>query len=228
MIGPGPTPRVSQVVVDQIKVLIREGSLRPGDRLPSERELCRRFGLSRVTVREAMRVLETAGLVTVRVGVHGGAFVTMPTADRVGAGVADLLAVSGFPAREVIDARMILELGALPLIVERATDADVDDLFALVDQGRAALAQGRYSKDMSATFHTRVASSAHNTALTMLIHGPLLLSLRDAHRHAPVLSERGSDEHRELAWAIGARDLTTAQRVLRAHISRAAERAAHD
>src|SRR4051794_26442367 len=60
--------RISEVIVEQMRVLIREGKLVPGDRLPSERSLCERFGVSRVTIREALRVLEASGLVEIRVG----------------------------------------------------------------------------------------------------------------------------------------------------------------
>jgi len=231
MFSPVSTSRVSQVIVDQIKVLIRNGSLAPGDRLPSERELCQRFGVSRVTVREALRVLEVTGLVSIRVGAHGGAFLTTPTTDQVGEGLADLIAMSALTAGEVTEARMIVELGALPLVVERATDDDIAELFDLVDEGRSALAEDRYTMEMSAAFHIRLAECAHNDALTMLIqsfHGPLLMSLREAHEHAPVMGERGNDEHRALAEAIRARDLDGAQRVMREHIERTAQRVSHD
>src|SRR5215218_4017135 len=73
--------RISALIVDQVRTLIHEGKLTSGDRLPPEREMCERFGVSRVTVREALRVLEASGLVEIRVGAHGGAFVTQPTSD---------------------------------------------------------------------------------------------------------------------------------------------------
>lgn len=225
------TSRVSQVIVDQIKVLIRDGSLAPGDRLPSERDLCQRFGVSRVTVREALRVLEATGLVTIRVGAHGGAFLTAPTTDRVGEGLADLLSMSVLTAGEVTEARKIVEIGALPLIVERATDDDIDALFKLVEEGQAAVDQGAYTVDISARFHIRLAECAHNTALTMLIqsfHGPLLMSLREAREQAPIMGKRGTGEHRELAEAIRERDLAAAQRVMSEHIARTAQRVSHD
>jgi len=67
--------RISETIVDQIRQLMYTGQLRPGDRLPAERDLCERFGVSRVTVREALRTLESSGLVEIRVGARGGAFV---------------------------------------------------------------------------------------------------------------------------------------------------------
>ena len=76
-INPG---RISGIV-DQIRLLMRQGQLQPGDRLPAERELCEHFGVSRVTVREALRVLEANGLVEIRVGARGGAFVRSPSMD---------------------------------------------------------------------------------------------------------------------------------------------------
>ena len=134
--------RVSQVIVDQIKVLLREGKLKPGDRLPSERDLCQRFGVSRVTVREALRVLEAGGLVTIRVGARGGAFLTTPSSERVGEGLADLLSLSPLTASEVTEARMVFEFGILPIVVERATDEDIAELFAMVEEGQVALQDG--------------------------------------------------------------------------------------
>src|SRR5262245_46503853 len=104
LFSPVSLGRVSQVIVDQIRALIHQGRLRPGDRLPSERELCSRFGVSRVTVREALRVLEAGGLVDIRVGAHGGAFVTTPTHERLGEGLADLLRLSPLTASEVTEA----------------------------------------------------------------------------------------------------------------------------
>ncbi|NUR08119.1 MAG: FadR family transcriptional regulator [Nocardioidaceae bacterium] len=219
--------RVSQVIVDQIKVLIRDGKLKPGDRLPSERDLCQRFGVSRVTVREALRVLEASGLVAIRVGAHGGAFVTSPSAERLGEGLADLISLSALTAAGVTEARQVVELGILPLVVERATEEDVAELTRMVDEGQQALDDGQYTMAMSAAFHVRVAQCTHNPAIEMLVqsfHGPMLMSLRQAQVAAPLMGHKGTQEHRALVKAIAARDLAKAEKVMRTHLGRTATR----
>jgi GntR family transcriptional regulator, transcriptional repressor for pyruvate dehydrogenase complex len=218
--------RVSQVIVDQIKVLIRDGRLQPGDRLPSERDLCQRFGVSRVTVREALRVLEASGLLSIRVGAHGGAFLTTPSAERLGEGLADLMTLAPLTAANVTEARIIVELGILPLAVERATDEDIEALFAMVELAEKALASGEYTIEMSAAFHIRVAACTHNPAIEMLMqsfHGPMRMSIEESHVAAP-MSHRGVDEHRHLADAIRSHDVAAARKVMTKHLDRTARR----
>jgi DNA-binding FadR family transcriptional regulator len=230
MFSPVNVDRVSQVIVDQIKALVRDGRLKPGDRLPSERELCTRFGVSRVTVREALRVLEANGLLTIRVGAHGGAFLTSPTTERLSAGLADLISVSTLTAANVTEARIIVELGILPLAVERAADDDIAALFAMVEEAEGALEAGEYDVEMSAAFHIRVAQCTHNPAIAMLVqsfHGPLLMSLAEAHQSAP-MSSRGIDEHRRLSQAIKDRDLAAAREIATTHLDRTARRVSGD
>ncbi|GAA3353089.1 hypothetical protein GCM10017744_004870 [Streptomyces antimycoticus] len=154
--------RVSQVIVEQIRRLLKEERLQPGDRLPSERELCVQFGVSRVTIREALRILEVNGLVEIRVGARGGAFVTAPTSSRVSEGLADLLTLSPLTASQVTEARLIFELGVVPLVVERATEEDVADLRAMCDAHAEAMKEGQYTMELSTAFHIRVAACTHN------------------------------------------------------------------
>lgn len=226
MFIPVNVDRVSQVIVDQIKLLIRDGRLQPGDRLPSERELCQRFGVSRVTVREALRVLEASGLLSIRVGAHGGAFLTTPSAERLGEGLADLLSLSPLTAANVTEARIIVELGVLPLVVERASEEDIDELFAMIEEAERALETGTYTIEMSAAFHVRVAECTHNPAVAMLMqsfHGPMRMSMEESHASAP-MSHQGVEEHRLLAEAIKARDVEAARSVMTAHLDRTAQR----
>jgi GntR family transcriptional repressor for pyruvate dehydrogenase complex len=219
--------RVSQVIVEQIRVLVRDGRLRPGDRLPSEREMGERFGVSRVTVREALRVLEAGGLVEIRVGARGGAFVTSPDRDRLGEGFADLISLSPMTAADVTEARMVFELGILPLVIERATEQDIDDLLRLVSDGEEALRRDAYTMTESAAFHVRVAACTHNSAIEMIVHsfhGPLLMSLREAQTVAPLMGRKGVQEHRKYVEAIRDGDVDAARTVMTAHLKRTAAR----
>ena len=219
--------RVSQVIVDQIKLLLRQGRLKPGDRLPSERELCERFGVSRVTVREALRVLEANGLIDVRVGAKGGAFVTSPTSQQIGEGLADLLNLSPLTAADVTEARQVFELGIVPLLVERATDEDIAALREMVQLHQAALKRGDYDMSMSADFHVRVAACTHNPAIEMLVqsfHRPMLASLIEAKVMAPLMGHRGAQEHAAFIDAIADRDADRALEIMSKHLRRTADR----
>lgn len=219
--------RVSEVIVEQVRQLIRSGRLRAGDRLPSERELCERFGVSRVTVREALRVLEAGGLIQVRVGARGGAFVTSPSRTRLGEGLADLLQLSTVTAAEVTEARMVFELGIVPFVVERATEEDLQALERLCEEQQGALDDGRYNVEMSADFHVRVAACTHNTAVEMLVqsfHGPLLMSLKEAQIAEPLMGRVGTGEHLEFVRALRRRDAAAAEAIMRTHVERTASR----
>ncbi|MFA3876327.1 FadR/GntR family transcriptional regulator [Streptomyces sp. MMCC 100] len=219
--------RVSQVIVEQIRHLLKEERLQAGDRLPSERELCVQFGVSRVTIREALRILESNGLVEIRVGARGGAFVTVPSSSRVSEGLADLLTFSPLTASQVTEARLVFELGVVPLAVERATEEDIAELRAMCDAHAEVMKEGEYTMELSTAFHIRLAACTHNPAIEMLVesfHGPMLMSLREAQAIEPKMGRRGTKEHRELVDAIAARDVEAANKIMRTHLERTASR----
>jgi GntR family transcriptional repressor for pyruvate dehydrogenase complex len=217
------------VIVDQVRLLIRGGDLAAGDRLPSERELCERFGVSRVTVREALRVLEANGLVEIRVGARRGAFVTAPSSRLVGEGIADLITLSAMSAVEVTETRIVLELGIIPLVCERATEDDLAALEEICDRSDAALKDDEYPLALSGEWHRRYAAAAHNGAVAMLVeslHDPLIMSLERAREVVPAHGRRGVEEHRALVEAIRERDVPRATQLMRTHLERTAERLA--
>jgi GntR family transcriptional regulator, transcriptional repressor for pyruvate dehydrogenase complex len=222
--------RISETIVGQVRQLMRQGQLRPGDRLPAERDLCEQFGVSRVTVREALRMLESSGLVEIRVGARGGAFVTAPTSDHIGDGLADMLSLSVISAADVTEVRMILEVGIVPLLVERATEEDLDDLERICQAARDALRSGDYTMDMSAEFHVRIARATHNHALALLVEsfrGPILMSLEEAKATAPEMGILGTQEHEQFVAAVRKRDARQATRIMRDHLDRTAHRLGH-
>lgn len=220
--------RVSGEIVAQVKAAIRAGDLQPGDRLPPERELTGLFGVSRVTVRDALRVLEANGLVEIRVGAGGGAFVTAPDSGDVGEGITNMLLMRTVSPQDVTETRMILEIGMLPFVCQRATEEDLDELERICDRAEATIAEGSdYDVALSADFHHRLAMAAHNEVIGMLIeplHTPLEASLQAAKARAPKMGIKGTAEHRQLVKAIRDDDVAKAQEIMRRHLNRTAKR----
>lgn len=218
--------RTSYAIVEQIKKYIQDGTLTSGDQLPNERDLCQQFGVSRVTVREALRILEANGLIEVRVGAHGGSFLTSPSKELVGENLAHLLSLSDISGAAAIEARQVVELAILPLAIEHATEEDIDALRALVDESSEL---EEYSADMSAEFHVRLAASTHNAAIEALMnsfYGPILASLSVAKASAPAMGKVGIEEHRQIVEAIATRDVDRARRIMTTHLERTARRVA--
>src|SRR5581483_10235438 len=153
---PVSTGRISSDIVGQVKDAIRKGRLAPGDQLPPERDLTRQLGVSRVSVRDALRMLEAHGLIEVRVGARGGAFVTAPAPSLVGESFADMLRLGAATPAEVTEMRLVFELGLLPLACERADDDDFAALEEICDRAETGLAAGSYDVRLAAAFHRRL------------------------------------------------------------------------
>ncbi|HEY3686847.1 MAG TPA: GntR family transcriptional regulator [Streptosporangiaceae bacterium] len=109
MFRPARPKRAVDQIVAQVEGLLRDGKLRPGDRLPSERALAEQFAVSRNTVREALRILEFNGMLMLKRGSTGGAFVTHPDPEGAARGIADALDRAGFPSRDLKAARTSLK-----------------------------------------------------------------------------------------------------------------------
>jgi DNA-binding FadR family transcriptional regulator len=225
MFEPVTAARISAPIAAQIREAILSGKLAPGDRLPPERELTERFGVSRVTVRDALRALETAGLVQIRVGAAGGAFVTAPSSGMVGQGISDMLMLSQVDPDEIAEARLMLEVGTVALVVERATQEDIDELRELAERGSQAVADGDYDPTLAREFHARLAAAAHNRAIDLVaatFAGPLSMHTVRQREPAEWSHERSADEHARLVDAIEQRDAELARQIMSEHLMRAA------
>lgn len=223
LFGRVETKRVSETISDKIGFLIRNGELKVGERLPQERVLCERLGVSRVALREGLRILEANGLIKIRVGARGGAVVTAPTAGHVGQGISDMVSMSALTPADVTEARRILEIGIVQIACARATDQDIEDLLELCGVGAAARSTGDYTVSVSFDFHLRLAATTHNPAIVLLLQSfqkPILKSLSEAH-HTGV---QGVDEHRNLVEAIARRDISAATQIMADHLDRTAVR----
>ena len=131
--GPVKTRRVFEEICDQIRREVAAGTLRPGDKLPAERELALQFGASRTAVREALRSLEIAGVVGLQKGVKGGAFILDGNPTAVTQSIHDMLALGRISLDNLTEARMLTEQVVIRLACERATEEDFDALDRNID-----------------------------------------------------------------------------------------------
>jgi GntR family transcriptional regulator, transcriptional repressor for pyruvate dehydrogenase complex len=172
-------------------------------------------------------VLEAGGLIEIRVGARGGAFVTAPAPRIAGENIANMLALATVTPAEVTEARIIFELGIMPLVCRRATEEDLAALDAICGRSESTLRTDTYSVELSAEFHVRLARCSHNSAVEMLVDSfqdALLMSLERAKAVAPDMGRKGVAEHREIVNAVAARDCATAQEIMTQHLGRTAER----
>jgi DNA-binding FadR family transcriptional regulator len=220
---PVAVTRASSAIVDQIRTAIVTGRVKQGERLPPERELAAQFGVSRVTVRDALRALEATGLVEIRVGARGGAFVSAPTGSLVGQTMSDMMLMAAISPDDVVEARLLVELGTVTLACSRATEEDVAALRALDERARAALEAGTYTRELSWEFHALLAQATHNEAVEGLAQ-----SFRHSLSMHPVRvrEPRGSSfaatvaEHRRILRAMERHDHQRARREMANHLLR--------
>src|SRR5437899_5843906 len=129
--------RASGEIVSQIERAIFDGELQTGDRLESERELAERFGVSSITVRDALRVLEARGLVHVKVGASGGALVSDTNVDQVAESISTMIQLRRMTLSGVAEARTVVRTGTCELAAERADAESIARIEREVERGRS-------------------------------------------------------------------------------------------
>lgn len=157
-------------VADQLRELVVTGELAPGDRLPNEAALARDFGVSRATVREALRVLAAQGLVRTAKGAGGGSFVTLPTVDSISSLVhanVDLLTETRrVTLEELLEARELVEVPAARLAAQRRGEEDLERLRATVpDDARRLGTTEEFA--YNSEFHSCLIAASRNTLLSV-------------------------------------------------------------
>src|SRR3954447_11343245 len=131
---------ISEQVADSIRVYMQQHELQPGDRLGREEDLAREFGVSRPTLREALRVLSSSYLIRASKGPGGGIFVAATPEEGIGRiltdSVASMLSAHNIEIDELLETRMLLEVPLAGLAAQRATDADIERLGQVIDSAK--------------------------------------------------------------------------------------------
>lgn len=127
-------PKMAELIGDSLRQQIVRGELKEGDALPSEAALMAEYGVSRPTLREAFRVLESESLITIRRGAHGGARVKGPDPRMAARYAGLLLEYRGTTLRDVFDARSVIESECAGLAASHRTSSDLNRLEALYEE----------------------------------------------------------------------------------------------
>lgn len=167
----GRTGRVSEVIVRRIKKQISEGRLAAGHKLPAERDMARQFKTSRVSVREAYRSLEELGLLRIRRGAEGGAFIATFNHEPVLRSLSLVLGLGKTSHQELTEARMLIEPPLARLAALRAGPDDIARLEqVLVQEEEEAHRESAHFRPTGLQFHRSVADCTRNLPLIVLMN----------------------------------------------------------
>jgi GntR family transcriptional repressor for pyruvate dehydrogenase complex len=215
--------RASQAVVAQIQDLLISGRIRPGDRLPAERQLAETFQVGRSTIREAYRALEALGLIRVQPGaatsVAQPPMVTrlVPLNDASPPGAWD-------HQRQLFEVRLVLDPPAAALAARRATPEQLAKLRAVLETQERDLADGGSGLEADTHFHTLLFDASGNSFLGDI--AGQVTALLQGHREHFATPERGTlslAQHRRIFQAVEARNPKAAERHMRAHLRKIEE-----
>jgi GntR family transcriptional repressor for pyruvate dehydrogenase complex len=212
--------RLRDRAADQLLEMVVSGGLEPGERLPPERELCERLGVSRTVVREALNLLEARGLISIE---HGrGAVVSGGNTDAVRDALEVVLRVRPKVLWELLEMRAILEVGISGLAAERATEEDTDAMRVQLERMAALIDVPEGYVDADVEFHALLARAARNGVLLTMLE-PIVDLLRASRRvsasRRPGSTLRALGEHEEILRRVEAGDAGGARREMRAHLA---------
>jgi GntR family transcriptional repressor for pyruvate dehydrogenase complex len=165
------TERAFEGIASQIRSLLANGRLRPGDRLPSERDLAEQFGVSRNTVREALRSLENAGLLRLQKGHTGGAFIAESAGSAVVSGLRDMFHLGAIKLEHLTQARIWIGSVAVRAACELATPDDIAAMKANIMDAERAQRKGDFYLRAAThlEFHRLIARATKNPVMMIVM-----------------------------------------------------------
>jgi DNA-binding FadR family transcriptional regulator len=224
-------PKVAELIADDLRRKIIRGQLPVGDTLPNETTLLENYNVSRPTLREALRLLESEGLVSVKRGAQGGR-VHVPDISVAARHVALQMQVRGTTMEDLFAARRVIEPGAVRILAEAKSKATVKALRQQVDAELALLDQPDAYASAATMFHEMLIQLAGNNTLT--IFSELVLEIVDRHHHDTfarasglerAYTEEAHEHHQLVVDLIERGDAEEAEAFWRRHIEGAATRA---
>lgn len=215
------TKKTYEKVADQIKAMIENGSISPGDKLPSVVELAEQFNVGRGTVREALTALKALGLIEIRQG--EGTFVKQLTSQDILGNYSNLL-VGIDQIKSLLEVRKVLETSYIELAAKRRDDQDLINLQEALKQMEADLQHSTHGEEADWKFHYAIAKATKNEMLVYLIETISDAVKNNLHASRVILYKREGmpqkllKEHRQIYIAIEQQDGEAAKKRLALHL----------
>jgi GntR family transcriptional repressor for pyruvate dehydrogenase complex len=218
MFKPIKKTRIYEEIVDEIKNLISQGRLKWGDQLPTERELSETFKVSRTSVREAFRVLESQGFLEIRQG--DGTYVADNAIDILVQPLASFILKEKDYQIELFEMRQLLESQLAYLAAERATPEKMSKMEKILRRQEEEIANGETGLDSDSDFHHELAEAANNRILLHIINTTkeFLAESRESYLLGEERAKKSYPHHKRILSAIKKGDGELAAKAMREHI----------
>jgi DNA-binding FadR family transcriptional regulator len=182
-------PKAGEMVAAQLRRQIVTGQLKEGDALPSETALMGQFGVSRPTLREGFRILESEQIIQIRRGAHGGAHVLVPDVAAAGRYAGSLLQYRGTTLADLHEARASLESAAIEMLAKKRTPADLRELEKALAEGEDLVGDPiAFAEKHDLHFHRLLVQRAGNQTLLVLLD--MLFSIIERHNQSFINAHR--------------------------------------
>ena len=214
-------PKVSDLVVEEIKNMVRTGQLHQGDKLPNQNDFAEQLGVSRPSLREALNRLTKLGIIAQSPGV--GTILKAENPDLWVENPPGPLLADSNATLELIEARMCIEALAVEFAVERMTKGELTALAQSVKKMQQAIERDDYRSYLheDVSFHCQIANASHNRYfihMHVTLRGLMQTFINDMYEHFPDLVNNSFDHHQGILESIQARDKERAVREIRSHI----------
>lgn len=217
--------KISEEIAERIKQSMLEGGMKPGEKLPSAKQLMEQFEVGRSTVREALSALQAMGWIETRQG-EGSYIKELPLVDSLEHAMGFSSTLDKEKTMQLLEARKALESSNASIAATRSTKSDIDELQKIVDKMKEHIGDETTGEQLDIAFHLTLAEATHNHIMVQLlqtISAQMETAIKETRRLEMygnhIISQRLFEEHRAILNAIKSRDEEQARLSMLAHLN---------